>query len=619
MFKSILRKLRLKAKSERKFKFLLFSFSLSYVFLLLFSLLVDGDMGLETLGYLLTIPLYYYLLILVITMVLMPIFLVKKLFFLILIPKIAFDILLLADFFVFRIYRFHIDSLFINMLLHDFQGLGISWALISFSVFAASLIAAVNIYVYKKVKNKETINLRKVNLSIFAVFLIGQLGHVISYEYKYVPITQVTPYFPYYKPLTSSSAMAKLQASLPSVFPKREQTTEDSVSDLLAKQNSSGLLTYPRQALTFSEENERPNILLFVAESWRQDSLTSEITPNIAKFTQAATNFHNHYSSGSVTVNGLYGLMYGLHPVYRNYMDADPYRNQTMLTKSLKQLGYDIDVYTSSNLNRFSLKELFFGHIADENYHNIKEFKMEVNDQKVVQQLIEDLKKPTDKPWFKFVFVSSSHHSYTYPKEFEKFTPIEKNPEAFVFNKYMDGTGLFNDFKNSMHFIDSLFGDIRDAMLENGLDKNTMTIVTSDHGEEFNDNKAGYWGHGSNFTSYQVAVPMAIKMPQQSSRTDINKLSSHIDVVPTILTKLGVNNSASDYANGVDLFDLPNQRAGLIFSSYKSTAYLVDDFVYAFDFSVSSYHKNDVKKENEKYNYKGLHKLKQEEQVMLKH
>ncbi|MDC2891327.1 sulfatase-like hydrolase/transferase [Psychrosphaera algicola] len=121
------------------------------------------------------------------------------------------------------------------------------------------------------------------------------------------------------------------------------------------------MLNYPLQALECKPNAEQslPNILLFVAESWRQDVMNMDVTPNIAKFGESAIEYTNHFSGGNVTVNGLFSMMYGLHPTYRDFMTAEPFKHQTLLTKTLESLGYDIGVYTSSNLDRFSLKPMF--------------------------------------------------------------------------------------------------------------------------------------------------------------------------------------------------------------------------------------------------------------------
>lgn len=625
-----------KDNSSKVLHFAFYSFVFTY--LLLTAFILNANVEITTLGvvYALSIPTYYYFIFMVLTLIFMPIWWGSKFAILILIPKFLLDMMLVADYFVFDIYRFHIDMLFINMLLHDFKGIGISIWLVLLSVLVYSIIFFINFVIYKNLKRFPKLKLKWVNFVIFFVFLSGQLIHIFSYEYKKSNITGYTPYLPYYAPLTSSSLMAKLKAKYPNTFPEQLDNDQDQIKNILSGQsprNKSGkrLLNYPKNPLEFTLEepqqqnekqavNKQPNILMFVIESWRKDVMDSEVTPNIFKLSQQATRFNNHYSGGSVTVNGLFSLLYGLHPTYRDYMSALPYQNQSLLTKTLAQQGYDIDVYTSSNLDRFALKAMFFGKIDDEHYVNPLKNQVYINDKLAIDALIKDLEKPTDKPWFKFVFLSASHHNYQYPAAHKIFEPIEANPEAFLFNKHMDGKPLFNDYKNSVHYVDSLFGDLWDAVTKSKSHKNTLTLVTSDHGEEFNDEGKGYWGHGSNFTKYQTAVPLIIKRPDQKTAGTVSALTGHIDVVPTVLKlAAGVKNPTSDYSSGFNLFDLPATRAGLIISSYIDKAYLIDQQIYATGLNIQSYSVNDINKENETFNYQKLTQLKEQESSLLNH
>lgn len=606
--------------SAKTYQFLTLSFLFTALVLFAFVFGAGEPDTSSGLFYSLTIPVYYYLLLSGLTLLALPVFGVSKLTFLVLIPKSIIDILLVADYFVFGVYRFHIDMMFINMAIYDFAGIGVSAGLVVISIVSMAAIVGVNLAIYKNLHRLPKFSAKKAVSVAFVIFLAGQFGHVVGYEYKRNDITKYTPYLPYYAPLTSSSLMAKLKVKYPGVFPAKSEANDEDIAGILASKNSSGLLQYPLAPMRCKASVEKPNILLFVAESWRQGDMDAEITPHIHQFSQQAKHFDNHYSGGSVTVNGLFTLMYGLHPTYRDYMTASPYKNQALLTRLLAEQGYDVSVYTSSNLDRFSLKAMMFGKIADENYINPMKDSMEIDDKNAVDALLKDLAKPSDKPWFKFVFLSSSHHSYTYPDEFKKFTPIEKNPEAFLFNKQMDATGLLNDYKNSVHYIDHLFGRIWQGMEQAGVTDNTMTIVTSDHGEEFNDNKAGYWGHGNNFTKYQTAVPFYLKMPASTNQqVHESALTGHIDVAPTILKQvLNCENPVEQFSSGVDLLNLPEQKRGLIMSSYKDKAYLIDEHVYATGLSVSSYKLNNIKQKNNDFDFTGLNSLKKEERRFLK-
>lgn len=568
----------------------------------------------------LSIPLYYYFFVWILMVVVSPLSQIPYIKYLVIIPKILIDFFLLADIFVFKIYRFHIDMFFINMTIHDFGGIGLSTSIILLTILSFLLIVFFNVWIYCKALKMRKFNAKKLTLALLMFFFIGQLIHVWAYEYKQQSITTFTPYFPHYLPLTSSSLMTKLQNCCPKIIPLPIEEVSNSFEEVFTNNDVAGsIFHYPKNPLVFNDSlQSKPNILFFLTESWRADMLTTEITPNIADFSKNSIEFTNHFSTGSVTVSGLFGLMYGLHPSYLKYAQSDPYKYQTVLTKSLTQLGYEISAYTPSNLDRFSLKPMLFGQIASENFINQRFLATEENDKEVVGKLIDDIsRKDQNKPWFKFVFLDSSHHSYSYPKENEKFLPTPKNSEAFVFNKNIDAEPFLNDYKNSLNYIDALFGRIYKAIKTAGLDENTIIVITSDHAEEFNDNGQGYWGHGSNFTSYQTAVPLIIKFPEIKQHLIVTKLTGHVDIVPTILSQgLKCTNPISDYSSGYNIFNLPDQR-GLIVTSYTDEAYIIGDTVYANGLTLESYLRDDFMAKNKAIDYEKITQLRKEETTFL--
>ncbi len=105
--------------------------------------------------------------------------------------------------------------------------------------------------------------------------------------------------------------------------------------------------------------------------------------------------------------------------------------------------------------------------------------------------------------------------------------------------------------------------------------------MTSDHGEEFNDNKENYWGHGSNFTKYQSSVPLIMFFPDKSPAI-VSEATSHIDIIPTILRGVfNLKDSVSTYSSGKNIFDLDVDSRPFVVSSYVNHALIVDDNVYA--------------------------------------
>ncbi len=115
-----------------------------------------------------------------------------------------------------------------------------------------------------------------------------------------------------------------------------------------------------------------------------------------------------------------------------------------------------------------------------------------------------------------------------------------------------------------MHYADSLVGTLLDDLRAQGLDQNTIVLVTGDHAEEFNDLKLNYWGHNGNFSDYQLQVPFVLHWPGQASGHE-TRTSSHEDWVPTLMRHaLGCENALSDFSTGQDLLAEPAGERALV-------------------------------------------------------
>jgi Predicted hydrolase of alkaline phosphatase superfamily len=126
-----------------------------------------------------------------------------------------------------------------------------------------------------------------------------------------------------------------------------------------------------------------------------------------------------------------------------------------------------------------------------------------------------------------------------------------------------------------------------------------------------NDNKLGFWGHNGNYTDAQTKVPFIIVGAKdlQHMSDNINKFTSHEDVVPTIMRNyLHVENDISDYSTGYDLFSPILNRDWLLMSNYSSYAVRTKDNIYFVNrLGISHYfdaYNNEV---NETPNYNLIH------------
>jgi len=97
-----------------------------------------------------------------------------------------------------------------------------------------------------------------------------------------------------------------------------------------------------------------------------------------------------------------------------------------------------------------------------------------------------------------------------------------------------DGGIAYEDF--ALH---KLFARLKSM----GLYDRSLIIVTSDHGEAFDEH--GSWGHGSSTHAEQVNVPLIVKYPGQTTGAIVQDRASQVDLLPTILEVLGYPASAN--------------------------------------------------------------------------
>ncbi|MCL4338147.1 sulfatase-like hydrolase/transferase [Patescibacteria group bacterium] len=79
--------------------------------------------------------------------------------------------------------------------------------------------------------------------------------------------------------------------------------------------------------------------------------------------------------------------------------------------------------------------------------------------------------------------------------------------------------------------------------------KNTVVIITADHGEEFQEH--GNWSHGADLYNEEIHVPLIMYIPGAKPQV-IGKLAESIDIAPSLFHILGISTPAQFQGN--DLF-----------------------------------------------------------------
>ena len=254
-----------------------------------------------------------------------------------------------------------------------------------------------------------------------------------------------------------------------------------------------------------------------------------------------------------MTTGGIFSMFYGIPATYFDSFTGIN-KGPVMIDQFIKQ-EYDINILSSStvenppfNKNVFTkvknLKLNTLGDSPSERDHNI--FKSWTNYIENYNQI---------KPFFGFLFFDSAH-GFDFPKKYKApFKPYLDNVDYLALDDDYDPRSLINRYKNCLHYVDDLIGKIIFQLNKKNILENTIIIITSDHGQEFNDSNKGYWQHGGNFSKYQINTPFLLydfnKAPKK-----YNHLTLHYNIAPTIMNSyLGISNSPKDYSSGKSLFD----------------------------------------------------------------
>ncbi len=338
---------------------------------------------------------------------------------------------------------------------------------------------------------------------------------------------------------------------------------------LLNHQNNQ-TLQYPLHPLVDHVKKRRLNIVVIAIDSWRYDMFNASVTPNIYRLAQRSLVFTRNDSGGNCTRPGIFSLFYSLPATYWRSMLQQ--KLGPVFIKQLQKEHYRTGVFVSASLSYPDFKDTVFRDITNLPAE-LPEVTVALRDQAITRNFKHFVhQQSATQPFFSFVFYDEVHNWCGSKQAYAKpFQPAVTTCNRLLLTNQTNPKPYLNRYKNAVYFVDQLIGKDIQALKAKGLLKNTIIIVTSDHGEEFNDTGLGLWGHASGYDDYQIHTPLIVYWPGKSHQV-IDYRTSHYDIVPTLMRNvLGVTNPVSDYSVGQSLF-MPAQKFFTIVSSYTDYA-----------------------------------------------
>jgi len=310
------------------------------------------------------------------------------------------------------------------------------------------------------------------------------------------------------------------------------------------------------------------NILFIVIDTLRADHLPAYgydagSTPNVDRFAQDAVRFDQAFTNSSWTRPSFASILTGRLPSSHGVMaksDALP-DSLTTLPEALKPHGYSTAGYATN----FNVAPYFnFQQGFDDYYYLEPEFVLGADDASAKLLLMQFVRQRIERfraakgdvlpgtayqdaeavnrgllgwiddeavaPWFLFVGYMDPHDPYfTHPYDGSGYArAAHQKPDP------SEASALSALYDGEISYWDAEFGKLLDALRQRGLYDDLTIVVTSDHGEEF-DEHGGFW-HGTTLYDEQVRVPLFIKLPQnRRGGTVVRHWVQSIDLMPTVL------------------------------------------------------------------------------------
>lgn len=472
-------------------------------------------------------------------------------------------IALVTDTFVYQQYRFHINWAMIDLALvggNEVFTFSVAMMIrIVLLIIVLGIMAAVLVWGATKNRGKALWPC----VVILTSYLCVNLVNAYSVAQNIKSITVLSDRVPLYYPIRANTFLSRFGL----VVLQEEQINRPNVFTAFR---------YPLNNVVYGK-GENLNVVIVAIDSLRSDVVTPEIMPNLTKIAKGGISFQDHYSSGNATRSGIFGLFYGLPPSY--WQAALSSSTSPALMNGFIDAGYDIGVFSTATLKRPEFYSTVFsrvrplrmgsegsGGVIDRDIESIKDFENWLSNRDVNQKFMS------------FIFLDSVHavavpesEQLPYKNYWEDINHLELGPD-------FDPVPYFNRYKNSAYGADILIGKILDILRDKKLLSNTVVVVTSDHGDEFNDSGLNYWGHNGNFSQAQIKIPLVMYWPGINAQVVKHRTTAY-DVSATLLKRvLAAQNPLEDFGVGQDLFD-SKPREVFFVGSYSEDAIVAGDEV----------------------------------------
>jgi phosphoglycerol transferase MdoB-like AlkP superfamily enzyme len=281
---------------------------------------------------------------------------------------------------------------------------------------------------------------------------------------------------------------------------------------------------------------------------------TNDPMPVLSRLAREGVIFENGYAPYPESIKGLYALLFSRQPRFGFDPEDLAGHSDSSIASIAWRHGYETALFHSGRFMYLGMDSVVAAagfEQADDagaigGNHNSS---FGVDDFSAVDHLLKWLdQRATANPFLIHYLPISGHHPYE--------API-RGPFA--------GADDQSRYRNALYYSDRSFERLLDGLEKRGLLANTLLIAYGDHGEAFGEHPGNY-GHTLYLYEENVRVPLIFWMPEKLRPARLPRVTSLIDVAPSICDLLGMEPSPE--FQGVSAFTA-NDRPALFCTDYS--------------------------------------------------
>jgi arylsulfatase A-like enzyme len=283
------------------------------------------------------------------------------------------------------------------------------------------------------------------------------------------------------------------------------------------------------------------NLVLVSLDTLRADRLPPygyplDTAPFVAELAEEGTVFDAFVAAATTTSHSHMTLFTSIQPSVQRELGGfgRVWPRATTLAEALRSSGFDTGAITENVVLR---AQRGFGRGFDDYLENKSAAVLEGGGDATAtfEMAGEWIRRHADRRFFLFLHTYQVHHPYAPPEGYRDLFPA---PAAgFEPDPMLPADRAPALYDREIRVLDDQIRRLFDTLEDEGLARDTLVVLTSDHGEEFLEH--GATGHGPNVHAEVVNVPLILHGPGIPRDRRVTTPVGHVDLMPTLLELVG--------------------------------------------------------------------------------